>query len=109
VVAEYFLASFRFVVAFLTVVPFFRVEEIIRFGAVQSLPRRDLQPGSQIATAEELRPTITNQTITPNSGGSDSRDEGEGGVRLAFEWGAPNAGSLQEVYRMQVSYKGLWV
>ncbi|GAX76366.1 hypothetical protein CEUSTIGMA_g3812.t1 [Chlamydomonas eustigma] len=85
-----------FVVAFLTVVPFFRVEETIKFGSIQSLPRRDLQPGTQRATAEEVLSSMPSSAH--ESGGSTAS---EGAVKLTFDWGAPNSGSLQEVYRMQ--------
>ncbi len=63
-------------------VPFFRVTESIFFGRRTEFSRRDLRPGSQVASVEQL---------------ADGRS-----VHVSFEWGNPRAGSLQETYTLMV-------
>ncbi|GIL77303.1 hypothetical protein Vretimale_3040 [Volvox reticuliferus] len=66
----------RFEISFVTVVPFFRVTEKIRFDATTTMMRRDLRSGRQSAQATRI----------------------PGGVVVDMVWEAPLAGSLKEEY-----------
>lgn len=60
-------------------VPFFKVTESFRLGSAVSMGRRDLRQGSQEATA----------AVDP-----------DGSLRVCISWAAPNAGSIEERYRL---------
>ncbi|KAL6759177.1 hypothetical protein V8C86DRAFT_2580690 [Haematococcus lacustris] len=70
-----------FSVAFVTVVPFFRVKEVTPWGQRVQLSRRDLRRGKQWAQAEPVA----------------------GGVRVEHLWGEPRPGQLTEAYTLTTS------
>lgn len=60
-------------------VPFFKVTEEMQLGSAVSMGRRDLRQGTQQATA---------------AAGPD------GSLQVSISWAAPNAGSIEESYRL---------
>ena len=59
--------------------PFFKVTEAYRLAAPTAMARRDLRRGSQQATAA---------------------DEPDGALAVRISWGEPNAGGVEERYRL---------
>ncbi|PSC71764.1 KRAB-A domain-containing 2-like [Micractinium conductrix] len=76
----------RVAVRFLTVVPFFKVTEAYTLGGSTSMARRDLRRGEQLATAEA---------------------GGDGALRVRITWGDPNAGGVEEEYRLGEDSRGV--
>ena len=98
-----------FDVTFLTIVPFFRVTESVPIsGGGEGIPGADSEGGRPGAGQRQPRGKVAKSTMMRRDlkPGRQSAYAGEtpssNSVSLNFEWGAPDAGMLQEVYMMDL-------